>query len=583
MADNPEDTSLRYEPDDSPPPRLTAGLGLQYALLSLSGTIMIPMIIFRAAGAPESTLVWAVFVSMVICGLVTSIQALRIGRIGAGYVIITGTTGTAIAVSVDAIEAGGIALLGALVLVSSLFQFLFAMRLSLLRKVLTPTVAGVVLMLIPVTVMPVVFGMLDDVPAGFPPLAAPLPALITVVVLGGIIVKGSAKLRAWAPLLALAAGAMAAVGFGVYDFGRVAAADWIGIPSSRPAFGFDFGPSFLQLLPAFILVFLVCTVRTISGSIAIQGVSWRIPRAVDFRSAQGAVTADAVSNLLAGLAGTVPNGARATTISLTELTGVAARRVGVVFGLLLAAFAFFPKVLALVLALPGPVVAGYVTVVIAMVFALGMRMVVSDGLDRRQVLVVGISFWVGVGCQYGFIYPDAVANFAGGLLNSGLTAGGLTAMLLTGLMEMMTPRRARLQTQLNVSALAEIRAFVNGFAARCGWDEAMSNRLDAASEETLLTLLREEGEGEASHRRLLVKAHRQGGDAVLEFVAAGGEENIEDRLALLGQGATESSLERDVSLKLLRHLAAEVNHRQYFDADFIMVRVTPGPSHGNPI
>ena len=127
-----------------------------------------------------------------------------------------------------------------------------------------------------------------------------------------------------------------------------------------------------------------------------------------------------------------------------------------------------------------------------------------------------------------------------------------------------------------MTALPAIREFVGGFASQNGWNEAMANRLDSASEETLLTLLRDDKASE-SRRRLLVKAHRQGPDAVLEFIAAGGEENIEDRLALLGQGAAESSLERDVSLRLLGHLAAEVRHRQYFDTDFIMIRVAPEP------
>lgn len=573
MNASTEERSVRYQPDEVPPPALTVGLGLQYAVLSLSGMIMIPLVIFHAADAPEALLVWAVFASIVICGLVTALHSFPVGRFGAGYVLITGTTGTAIAVSADALAVGGVQLLASLVLVSSLFQFLFSFRLSLLRRILTPTVSGVVLMLIPVTIMPAIFDMLDEVPVESPPMAAPLSALMTVLALGVAMVAAAPKLRVWAPVLGLFVGSVTASVFGLYDVQRVVTADWIGLPVAPPAFGFDFGPSFLQMLPAFVLVFLVCTVRTISGSLAIQRVSWRRPRAPDFRATQGAVAADAVSNLLSGLAGTVPNGVRVTTVSLTELTGVAARRVGVCFGLCLAALAFFPKVLALVLAVPGPVLSGHVTVVIAIIFALGMRMVVTDGLDRRQTLVVGLSFWVGVGCQYGFIFPEIVPHLAGGLLNSGLTAGGLTAIVMTGLMELTTPRRRRLETQLDIAALPAIRKFLGDFAVGSGWDEAMARRLDAAGEETLLSLLGDDESLRTETRRLLVKAHREDADAVFEFIAAGGEENLEDRIDLLGKGSTETAVERDVSLRLLRHLAAEVHHRQYFDVDFITVRV----------
>ena len=574
VADGPEERNVLYEPDETPPTALCMGLGAQFALLSLSGMILIPTLIFRAADASEAMLTWAVFASIVVCGAITTLQALRVGRIGAGYILITGTTGTAIAVSADALAAGGIALLASLVLVSSVFQFAFSLRLSLFRRVLTPTVSGVVLMLIPVTIMPLIFGRLDDAPAGSPALAAPLSALVAILAIGGIMVKGTAKLRPWAPVIGIVAGSVIAGLFGLYDIGRVAEAGWLGVPAERPAIEFDFGPSFLRLLPAFVLVFLVSTVRTISGSRAIQAVSWRRRRAVDFRPVQGAVAADAISNFLSAVAGTVPNGVRITTVSLTELTGVAARRVGVYLGAFLAALAFFPKVLALVLAVPGPVIAGYIIVVIATIFTLGMKMIVSDGLDTRQSLVVGISFWVGVGCQYGFIFPDVVPNLAGGLLNSGLTAGGLTAITLTALFELSAPRRKRIETELDVSALPRIQEFIYEFATRAGWDDATANRLDAAGEETLLTLLREDDEGETQGRRLLVKAHREGKDAVLEFIAAGGEENIEDRLALLGEGAADEAAEREVSLRLLRHLATEVQHRQYHDADFITVRVT---------
>lgn len=101
-----EDRGVIYEPDDVPPAAQSAGLGLQYALLSLSGTILFPMVIFRAADAPETLLVWAVFASIVISGLVTAMHGFPLGRVGAGYVLVSGPTGTAIAVSADALQAG---------------------------------------------------------------------------------------------------------------------------------------------------------------------------------------------------------------------------------------------------------------------------------------------------------------------------------------------------------------------------------------------------------------------------------------------------------------------------------------------
>ena len=65
---------------------------------------------------------------------------------------------------------------------------------------------------------------------------------------------------------------------------------------------------------------------------------------------------------------------------------------------------------------------------------------------------------------------------------------------------------------------------------------------------------------------------------MLEFVAAPGEGNLEDRMALLGEDGAESRLERDVSLRLLRHLASSVRHEQYHDTEFVTVRLdVPAP------
>ena len=137
--------------------------------------------------------------AVAVSGVSTVLQAVRVGRIGAGYVLLMGTSGAFIAVSVTALAQGGPAMLATLVVISALFQFVLAARFSLLRRVLTPTVAGTVIMLIAVTVMPIVFDTLKDVPEGAPPLSAPLSALVTVLVITGLTPKATGSLRLWAP------------------------------------------------------------------------------------------------------------------------------------------------------------------------------------------------------------------------------------------------------------------------------------------------------------------------------------------------------------------------------------------------
>ena len=78
-------------------------------------------------------------------------------------------------------------------------------------------------------------------------------------------------------------------------------------------------------------------------------------------------------------------------------------------GLVFLALAFLPKVAALLLAIPNPVVAAYLMVLMGMLFVQGMKIVVQGGIDYRKGLVVGLAFWLGVGFQNQDIFADQLS------------------------------------------------------------------------------------------------------------------------------------------------------------------------------
>ena len=567
---------LRYQADDSIPLPLAIGLGGQLAALIIAIPILIPTAVMRAGGASEAHLSWAVFAAVAVCGAATMLQACRFGRIGAGHVIVMASSAAFIGLAIDAIDRGGAALLVTLVVVASLFQFLLSHRLALFRRVLTPTVSGTVLMLVPVTAMPVVFGMLEQLPEGSPAHTAPLTALATVLVIVLIALKSGGVLRLWAPVIGVVAGSVLGGLFGLYDFELVADAGWLGLPTVVwPGIDLDFGPAFWSLIPAFLLVTLIVTLRSISSCVAIQSVSWHPKRAVDFRAVQGTVNVDGISNLLCGLAGTIPNTGYSISAALAELTGVAARSVGIATGAIFVILALFPKALAVVLAVPGAVVGGYLAVLMAMLFLMGIRVLLQDGLDYNKGLIAGVAFWIGLGFENGMIYPEQAASFAGGLFSNAMTTGGLAAILMTLFVDLTQSRSSRMAAGLDPSSLPAIRKFLRSFAAREGWSDEVAGRLEAAAEEALLTLARPEdgGADRTRPRRLQLVARREKTGAALEFAAAASEENIQDRLAVLGDAGDDRSLERDVSLRLLKHLASSVRHQQYHDIDIVTVHV----------
>ncbi len=565
--------SIRYQPDENPPPLLSFGIGFQAAMLVIGGIVLTPAIVIRAANQSEVYLSWAIFAALIISGSTTVLQAVRVGRFGAGHILIMGTSGAFIAVCITALVEGGPALLATLIFISSLFQFALATRLSLLRRIITPVVSGTVVALIAVTIMPIAFQMVSAVPQDASPAAAPVSATATLVAIAVLALRASGVWRLWAPVIGIAVGCVVASFFGLYDVARVVEADWVGMPTSGwPGFDLSFGSEFWVLLPAFVFVTLVGAIETIGDSVAIQRVSWRTPRAVDFRTVQGAVNADGLGNLLSGLASTVPNTTYSSSIPLTELTGVAARNVGVSLGLIFIALAFLPKVAALILAIPSPVVAAYLMVLMGMLFVQGMKIVIQDGLDYRKGVVVGISFWLGAGFQNQAIFADQLGEQWGALLGNGMTTGGLAVLVLTLFTELTGPRRHRLEMGLDIEALPKIDGFLRELASRFGWNTASTERLCAAGEETLLSLIRPEDEDSPDKRRLFVVARGDSAAVELEFVAAVGDENLEDRMVLLGEGSATPE-EHEISLRLLKHFAASVRHQQYNDIDIVTVRV----------
>ena len=90
-----------------------------------------------------------------------------------------------------------------------------------------------------------------------------------------------------------------------------------------------------------------------------------------------------------------------------------------------------------------------------------------------------------------------------------------------------------------------------------------------------LVLDEEETEDAKSDRQLVVVASSDGPVADLEFIGSGDEENMEDRLRQLQQYDSETPVEQELSLRLLRAYASSVQHQQFHDIDIITVRVRP--------
>ena len=421
----------RYEPEERPPFIVTVGVGLQNAFLGLAPFVVLPLIVVGAAGGSQALGLWTVFATMASIGVTTLLMTVRYGPVGVGCNVLPGVSPTAIPFCILALVDGGPGTLAALVIAAGLFRMALSMRLSLLRRVVTPTVSGTIMILLIITITPLFFKLMYDVPAGAPTAAAPVCALTTFVVMVGILLRTSGALAMWAPAIGIVAGGVAAVAFGIYDLETLKQAPWVGLPlNGWSGFGFDFGMTFWTLLPAFAFVSVIDLVQTNAMSLSALRVSWREPRAIDFRRIEGGAMSNGLGTLLAGIWGGIPltTGPRGSMIALQ--TGCASRDIGIFIGVACLVLAFFPKAWGLVSIIPGPVVAVYLILIMAPLLIEGMRTIIQDEFDYRKGLMVGVATMVGLGFQFDMVTLP-IGGLWGSMFQQGLTTGGITMVLLT--------------------------------------------------------------------------------------------------------------------------------------------------------
>ena len=457
-SSNTINESILFQPDEQPSHPVAFAHGFQSVVGAIGAMAAIASISAFAGGQSEDYAAWLFFGSLAVCGLARILQTRQIWRFGSGYSLSVTSGSAFLAVCITTIAEGGPAMMSSLLAVSALIQFAVVSRLSLLRRIITPTVAGTVLMLMSAIVLLVAMGKLSDVPDGTPAMAAPVLAGLTFAIIVGVRLFAPSNLQQWAAIAGLVIGCAAAVGWGAFDFERVLNAPWIGIPSNQwPGFYVGVDATFWALLPGFAIVVMATTIRSISSSVAIQQIAWRKPRATDFRVVQGAHNLVALANLLAALIGALPSAVGGANSARILLTGVAARRVGIYAGIIMILVAALPKAVEFAVAIPRPVMMAYLIFMLALLFVDGMRMALSEGLDGKKATIIGISLWIGVGFESDLIFPDLLTGTGAleTLLGSGVTIGAVCVIVLSALVDMTSAKsRSRLNTEASMSASA---------------------------------------------------------------------------------------------------------------------------------
>ncbi|WP_186031621.1 nucleobase:cation symporter-2 family protein [Burkholderia gladioli] len=440
-ADDAPVHDLVYGPNDRPSPAVAFVAALQHLLAILVPIVTPGLLICQALNVPTRDTTLIVSMSLVISGIATFLQCRRFGPLGAGLLIVQGTSfnfvgpliagGSLMVKQGTPVEAVMAAIFG-VVIAGSFVEMAVSRILPFIKRLITPLVTGIVVLLIGLTLIKV---GLVSMGGGYGAMvrgtfASAQNLTLSCLVLGTIVVLNRVPIvwvRSTALVIALAIGYLAAAAMGRLDFTGAREAALFQVPTPLH-FGIGFSWS---LFVPMLIIYVVTSLEAIGDVTATSKVSREpVEGPLWMQRIKGGVLVNGANSLLAGVFNTFPSSVFAQNNGVIQLTGIASRHVGVWIAGMLVVLGLFPAVAGVLQAVPEPVLGGAAMVMFGAVAASGINILAGVKLDRRALLIIAVSLALGLGVSQ---VPEILANLPHALKNvlaSGVATGGLCALLM---------------------------------------------------------------------------------------------------------------------------------------------------------
>lgn len=430
---------LIYGLNDRPPLKDTFFAALQHLLAIFVAIITPPLIIAGAMKLDLETTGFLVSMSLFASGISTFIQCRRVGPIGCGLLCVQGTSfsfiGPIIAAGNILGGTAGLSTIFGATIAGSFVEMIVSRILKYTRKIITPLVSGIVVTLIGMSLIKVgitacgggEMAKADGTFGAFQHVG--LAALVLVLII--LFNRSSNRyLRMSSIVIGLAVGYAVAWAMGLVNFSTVNDFGGFNIPVP-----FRYGISFdISSIIALGLVYLITAIEAYGDITANSLISGEPVEGEKFvRRASGGILADGFNSMLAGVFNSFPNSIFAQNNGMIQLTGVASRYVGYFIAGMLVLLGLFPAVGLVFSLMPEPVLGGATLLMFGTVAAAGIRIISSQKINRKATLVMALSFSFGLSVE---LVPDVLCQLPETLRNifsSGITTGGLTAILANAL------------------------------------------------------------------------------------------------------------------------------------------------------
>ncbi|WP_274369990.1 nucleobase:cation symporter-2 family protein [Morganella morganii] len=442
MSDQQNTASdLIYQLEDNPP-FLQAIIGAVTHLLAIFVPMVTPaLIVGTALQLSPETNAYLVSMAMIASGVGTWLQVNRYGMVGSGLLSIQSVNFSFVTVMIaigtsmraDGVDEElllstifGISFAGAFLVVGSSFI------LPYLRRVITPTVSGIVVLMIGLSLIKVgiidfgggfsakssgTFGDYQNIGVGL---------LVLLVVIGFNCCK-SPLLRMGGIAIGLIVGYVCALFLGMVDFSQMSKAAFITIPVP---FKYGFSFNFAHFLVVAI-IYLLSVLEAVGDLTATALVSGQKIQGPEFQSRlKGGVMADGLVSVAASTMSSLPLTTFAQNNGVIQMTGVASRHVGKIIAVILVILGLFPGIGWFFTTIPAPVLGGAMTLMFSMIAIAGIRIILSNGLRRRETLIVATSLGLGLGVSYDPAVFHVLPTSLYALAENPICMGGVTAIIL---------------------------------------------------------------------------------------------------------------------------------------------------------
>ncbi|HEV7253546.1 MAG TPA: solute carrier family 23 protein [Mesorhizobium sp.] len=474
--------ALLHAPDEAP--GLAQGLGLAWQQVALQSVYwLLPALAGAAFGLDAAGIMSLVSLALVGCALGVVLQGLTRGPVGSGYGVPNVPTPIFLGAYLLAASSGaGMGTAGAAMILAAIAAMVLFLAVPRLLSLIPSELTGVVVFMIGVSLLPraLELAMRDGV-RGMPEshalllLAAVLLIMVAAatlrwplarfaVILGGV--AGSALALLLVPADPAAAAALAA-------------APWFGLPVPVPP---DFGGVTPGLLLAF-LVALVCLLPDWLGDLLTYQraahAGWTKPDTAPLRRG---ILAGMFAVMGAGLIGAFGPSTSSACVGLSVSTRSLSRRVALYGAGLLLLLACSPKLVSLIILLPGPVAAAMIAFVGAFMVASGATLMAARALDVRRTCCAGLGLIGGLAVM---VDPALFARHLPAALVSPVTFAFTAAFLLHLLTLPMVTRKAGFAIELGAGMPQAVDRFVEQAAGAWALRLASANAIRNALVEVL--------------------------------------------------------------------------------------------------